>query len=515
MEYKLSELFDLQMGRTPSRNNHIYWNTGDNKWISIGDLSESNIYITETKEHISDLAVRESGIKAIPENTVVMSFKLSIGKTAITTQDMYSNEAIMAFIDKKVTTVLPEYLYYLLSGQDWDKGTNNAVMGKTLNKATLSERKIHIHSPEEQKKIVDILNDIKQIIDKYKNQLNKLETLIKARFVEMFGDPIKNDKGWEETTWNEALVIKNGKNQKSVENSNGKYPICGSGGIIGYADKYITQENSVIIGRKGNINRPILMKEKYWNVDTAFGLEPKKEILNIYYLYLYCCFHDFEKLNKTVTIPSLTKKDLLRINMPIPPIILQNQFAEFVEEIDKSKSAIQKKHIYKSKNAWERKMSILSIIISVIALFISVWNSFIAHRLKHIEANMVWDDLFSTFCILIRNIGKRTVVIKCIKLIAYDSKTDIELGRRDNCWMIKQQKAYIEANEVMTIYPIHQSIYDIFAYWMQGKIELEGKYKKMSIKLIVYDIDNKNWEFVTPFTWGEVHEKLEYAVTIE
>lgn len=229
-----------------------------------------------------------------------------------------------------------KYLYYAVKSRHLEKYYTGSAIPHIYFKDYKSEP-IILADGIAQRKIALVLERVEKIIEEHKQQLEMLDTLIKARFVEMFGDPIKNDKGWEETTWNEALVIKNGKNQKSVENSNGKYPICGSGGIIGYADKYITQENSVIIGRKGNINRPILMKEKYWNVDTAFGLEPKKEILNIYYLYLYCCFHDFEKLNKTVTIPSLTKKDLLRINMPIPPIILQNQFAEFVEEIDKSK----------------------------------------------------------------------------------------------------------------------------------------------------------------------------------
>lgn len=77
MEYRLEELFDLQMGKTPSRNNTAYWNSQDNKWISIGDLSKCGKYISETKEYISDRAVEESGISLIPANTVVMSFKLS------------------------------------------------------------------------------------------------------------------------------------------------------------------------------------------------------------------------------------------------------------------------------------------------------------------------------------------------------------------------------------------------------------------------------------------------------
>ena len=111
--YKLEDIFDLQMGKTPSRNNSEYWNTCDNKWISIGDLTQAGKYITDTKEYLSDVAVKESGIKIIPANTVVMSFKLSIGKTAITSEDMYSNEAIMAFHDKHVVDLMPEYIYYM------------------------------------------------------------------------------------------------------------------------------------------------------------------------------------------------------------------------------------------------------------------------------------------------------------------------------------------------------------------------------------------------------------------
>lgn len=153
----------------------------------------------------------------------------------------------------------------------------------------------------------------------------------------MFGDIIINNKIWNTTTWDKVIVIKNGRNQGSVENSKGQYPICGSGGIMGYADDYIVNENSVIIGRKGNINKPILMREKFWNVDTAFGLEPNKTKVIVEFLYMFCLFYDFGRLNKAVTIPSLTKADLLKIIIPIPPIELQNQFADFVKQIDKLK----------------------------------------------------------------------------------------------------------------------------------------------------------------------------------
>ena len=158
----------------------------------------------------------------------------------------------------------------------------------------------------------------------------------------MFGNPILNNKKWKINKWNEVLKIKNGKNQKKVEKEDGKYPIYGSGGIMSYANDYICNEDSVIIGRKGNINNPILVRTKFWNVDTAFGLEPSKEKIIVEYLYYFCYFYNFEKHNKAVTIPSLTKTDLLNIDIPVPPIELQNKFAELVEQIDKQKFIVMK-----------------------------------------------------------------------------------------------------------------------------------------------------------------------------
>ena len=87
---------------------------------------------------------------------------------------------------------------------------------------------------------------------------------------------------------------------------------------MGYADDYICEPDTVIIGRKGNINNPIYVDEAFWNVDTAFGLQAKKEVLNPRYLFYFCKKYDFEKLNKTVTIPSLTKSDLLKVKIDLP-----------------------------------------------------------------------------------------------------------------------------------------------------------------------------------------------------
>ena len=218
MGYKLKDIFDLQMGKTPSRNNSDYWNTEDYKWISIADLSKTGKYISDTKEYLSEVAVEESGIKVIPANTVIMSFKLSIGKTAITAEDMYSNEAIMAFHDKHVVDILPEYIFYMFKYRNWDEGSNKAVMGKTLNKVTLSEVEIEVCSIDEQREIVRVLDKMMDILSGRENELALLDDLIKARFVELFGDPVHNPKDWTVKSLGElSIQINSGNTPKGGE----------------------------------------------------------------------------------------------------------------------------------------------------------------------------------------------------------------------------------------------------------------------------------------------------------
>ena len=136
-------------------------------------------------------------------------------------------------------------------------------------------------------------------------------------------------------SFDEILEIKNGKSHKAVENPEGKYPIYGSGGIMGYADDYICGADTVIIGRKGSINNPIYVEEPFWNVDTAFGLEAKRDLLCPRYLFYFCRKYDFEKLNKTVTIPSLTKSDLLKININLPKLDIQEGIVKRLDILQK------------------------------------------------------------------------------------------------------------------------------------------------------------------------------------
>jgi len=234
-----------------------------------------------------------------------------------------------------------KYLYYAITSMKLSKYFSGATIPHIYFKDYKRE-KIPFVTRENQKKISRILSKIEKIIEEKKEQLELLENLKKSQFLEEMGNPIKNDKGWKIEKWENVLKIVNGKNQKKVENKTGKYDIFGSGGKIGKADDWLVKENSVLIGRKGSINKPLIVKEKIWNVDTVFGLEPDTDIINYHYLYYFCCFYNFEQLNRAVTIPSLTKRDLLKIDIPIPPLELQNKFATRIEAIQKLKFEIEK-----------------------------------------------------------------------------------------------------------------------------------------------------------------------------
>lgn len=146
--------------------------------------------------------------------------------------------------------------------------------------------------------------------------------------------------------FSEVLTIINGKNQSKVENPNGRYPIYGSGGIMGYADSYLCKANTVIIGRKGSINNPIFVDKPFWNVDTAFGLEANTDVLLPKYLYYFCKAYNFEKLNTTVTIPSLTKANLLNIDIPLPSLMEQKAIVARLNKVDELIS-LRKKQLQK------------------------------------------------------------------------------------------------------------------------------------------------------------------------
>jgi type I restriction enzyme S subunit len=151
---------------------------------------------------------------------------------------------------------------------------------------------------------------------------------------------------WPSEKFADVLEIRNGRNQREVENATGPYPIYGSGGVMGYASDYICEANTTIIGRKGSINNPLYVKERFWTVDTAFGLHPK-ERLHPRFLYYYCLYYDFSKHNRGTTIPSLVKTELLEIRMPLPPLPEQQRI---VGKLDAAFAALTEAQAHVERN---------------------------------------------------------------------------------------------------------------------------------------------------------------------
>ena len=356
MKVKLSEAFDLQMGKTPARNDKTCWGTG-HKWISISDIGNAGKYIDATKEEITDAGVSKSGIKVVPKGTVIMSFKLSIGKTAITAKDMYTNEAIMAFINKGKYEIDTDYLYHMCKGIDWFEGTNKAVLGLTLNKATMSEKEIEIPSLVEQLEAVAVLDKMDKLIALRKEQLTKLDQLVKSRFIELFGDPKTNNKEWRMNTFADICTVRQGLqipiSKRLTQYEEGCYEYITVAYLHGSKEReyiknpkstVICTEEDVLMTRTGNTGMVITnvagaFHNNFFLID--FDRTRYNKVFLVEYLNLDLIQAEIKRRAGTSTIPDLNHGEFYAISIYEPPVELQKQFAAFVEQTDKSKLAIQ------------------------------------------------------------------------------------------------------------------------------------------------------------------------------
>jgi len=204
----LYEVCEINVGKTPSRHNELYWGSGQ-PWLSIRDMSQG-LEIVDTKEQITDLAIKESNIKIVTAGTVLFSFKLSIGKIGIAQKNIYTNEAIAALPIKDDTKLCKEYLVHALSRWEFGIKTHRAVMGATLNKEKLQSLKIPLPPLKEQKRIAAILDKADNLRRKRQQAIQLADEFLRAVFLDMFGDPVTNPKGWEMKSLKEMAVVTTG-----------------------------------------------------------------------------------------------------------------------------------------------------------------------------------------------------------------------------------------------------------------------------------------------------------------
>lgn len=361
---KLGDAFYLQMGKTPARNNKDYWG-GNIKWAAISDLGKDK-YLHTTEECITEKAVIESGIKPVPSDTIIMSFKLSIGKVAITSEEVYTNEAIMAFIDKGIYDFDIDYLYYLFSGYNWTIGTNKAVKGLTLNKATLSEKVIALPPIEEQKVIAEKLDKVSSLIEKRKQQLSLLDTLVKSKFVEMFGLFPDNPRGWNIGTIKDVVSdVRYGSSRPAIKDGKYKYLRMNNITYDGELDlsdiKYIDvpdNELSKCAVRRGDVlfnrtnSKELVGKTCVYDQDEMMVLagfvirvrvndQVLPEFLSAFLNTRYSKQMLLGMCKAAIGQANINAQEMQNIKLYIPPIEFQDRFVQLKNRTKKSKEKIK------------------------------------------------------------------------------------------------------------------------------------------------------------------------------
>jgi type I restriction enzyme, S subunit len=273
------------------------------------------------------------------ENTTIIGRKGTINSPIYVTTKFWNVDTAFGLCAKE--DLNPKFLYYFCLGFNFKKLDKSTTI-PSLSKSDLLSIQLNIPSLQTQQAIVSKIEELFSELDKgiedLKTAQQQLKTYRQSVLKWAFEGKLTNDnvkdgelpKGWEKLKIKDVCEIKGGKNQSKVINPNGKYPIYGSSGIFGYADEYICDENTTIVGRKGNINSPLFVTTKFWNVDTAFGLCVNNKY-DSKLLYYFCLGFNFKKLDKSTTIPSLAKSDILSIDIQVPLIEEQQQLVQEIE----------------------------------------------------------------------------------------------------------------------------------------------------------------------------------------
>jgi type I restriction enzyme, S subunit len=357
----LEEICEINMGKTPSRSNSTYWN-GNMPWVSIADL-KGDTYITKTKECITKKAILESGIKVVHKNTLLYSFKLSIGKVAITGVDIFTNEAIVALPIKNNDIIDLKYLYWAIQNIKLEGIGDKAVMGLTLNKEKLKCLEIPLPPLPIQKRIAEILDAADALRRKDQALLKKYDELAQAIFIDMFGDPVKNEKGWEmKTVIDYCDCIVPGRDKPKTFSGSTPWVTTddlkhlsvtvGSKKSIGLSlfeikevKAKVIPAQSVIMTCVGDLgvvsvnNSDIVVNQQLHAFQCGVKMNPFFLMYNLSYQKDFMC-----KMASSTTVPYMNKTICNSIPVICPPKELQDSFAMKIDNIKILKNLFEKNH---------------------------------------------------------------------------------------------------------------------------------------------------------------------------
>lgn len=366
MEYtSIGESCSVVSGGTPSRSKNEYWENGNIPWIKIGNIKSK--YVNEYDELITEQGLNNSSAKLLKKGTILYTIFATLGEVGILDIEACTNQAIAGIniIDSRITT---DYLcYYLKSKKDYVNNIGRGVAQNNINLTTLKNFEIPLIDVDKQSNIVEILEKVERMICLKEKEIDDLDLLIKARFIEMFGRPFINNMNWESRQIKNVVnEVKYGTSKPSVENGEYKYLRMNNLTYDGRFDltdlKFISLDNDELekcVVRKGDVlfNRTnsldLIGKTADFDFDEDMVIAGYiirirlKETIVPKFFSMYMNTDEVKLHLRTiakgaVNQANINAQELQGIPIYIPPIELQQQFADFVKQVDKSRFDIKK-----------------------------------------------------------------------------------------------------------------------------------------------------------------------------
>ena len=360
----------ITSGGTPDKKNSAYYAKGTIPWVKTGDLK--NQYVPTGIECITEEGLNNSSAKLFPPNTVLVAmYGATIGACSILPYEASTNQACAAFLPNE--NVLPTYLYYFLSSKK-DQFIKDSVGGAQPNISAgyLKNVQFNFIPMQQQINIVSTLDKVSELIALRKEQLAKLDQLVKSQFIELFGDPVQNTMEWETVLLKSATskigsgaTPKGGKESyqtegitliRSMNVHDGRFEYKDLAHITDEQAKQLenvtVEENDVFINITGaSVARSCIVPKHI----LPARVNQHVAIIRCITSMLNPVFANQMFLNTSfkgqlldigesggATRQAITKQQLETLEIILPPIELQQRFAAFVEQTDKSKFEIQK-----------------------------------------------------------------------------------------------------------------------------------------------------------------------------
>lgn len=363
MEIKtLGELCNIASGGTPSRSKSEYWNEGTIPWIKIGNIKGK--YVNEADEFITQEGLKSSSAKIFSKGTVLYTIFATLGEVGILNIEACTNQAIAGITIKNIYQLDTDYLYYYLKSKK--KFVNNVGRGvaqSNINMSILKSFEIPLPNFVVQKKVVNVLDIVSSITENYQQEIQTLDELIKSRFVEMFGDPISNPMGWNKKPLaNECDIVTGNTPSRKVPEYYGDYiewiksdNINTPNAILTIAEEYLSEEGlkvgrsvdagailmTCIAGSIGCIGNVAIANRTVSFNQQINGIVPKRNNTWFMYVLFELSKGGIQSAINMALKGILSKGQLAEMEFIFPPVKLQNEFGDFVEQIDKLKVVAQ------------------------------------------------------------------------------------------------------------------------------------------------------------------------------